>query len=89
MCTDVMVQGIITLVCTDVMVQGHYLLIFNSGMDCRIPSHRCGRLYFPMFLFNVGLFTLMYMYKIIGREDHNMVRAVKEAIYIIYIILYI
>ena len=38
-----------------------YLFIFNSGMECNIPSQRCGRLYFPMFLFNVGLFTLMYM----------------------------
>ena len=38
-----------------------YLLIFNSGMECNIPSQRGGRLYFPMFLFNVGLFALMYM----------------------------
>ena len=30
-------------------------------MDCNIPSQRCGRLYFAMFLFNVGLFTVMYM----------------------------
>ena len=50
-----------TLVCTDVMVQGYHLFIFSSGMDCNMPSQRCGRLYFPMFLFNVGLFTLMYM----------------------------
>ena len=41
--------------CTDVIVQGHYLFIFSSGMDCNNPSHRCGRLYFSMFLFNVGL----------------------------------
>ena len=47
--------------CTYVIVQGHYLFIFSSGMDCNNPSHRCGRLYFPMFLFNVGLLTLMYM----------------------------
>ena len=60
-CTDIMVLGIVTLVCTDVMMQGYYLFIFNSGMDCNIPSQRCGRLYFPMFLFNVGLFTLMYI----------------------------
>ena len=38
-----------------------YLLIFNSGMECNIPSQRCCRFYFPMFLFDVGLFTLMYM----------------------------
>ena len=60
-CTDVVEQGIMTLVCMDVMVQGHYLFIFSSGMDSNIPSHRCGRLYFPMFLFNVELYTLMYM----------------------------
>ena len=46
---------------TDVTVQNHYWFIFSSGMDCNNPSHRCGRLYFPIFLFNVGLFTLMYM----------------------------
>ena len=38
-----------------------YLLAFNSGMEWNIPSQMCGRLYFPMFLFNVGLFTLIYM----------------------------
>ena len=41
--------------------KGYCLFIFNSGKNCNIPSQRCGRLYFPMFLFNVGLFTLMYM----------------------------
>ena len=61
LCTDVVVLGIITLMCTDAMVQGYYLFIFSTGMDCKIPSHRCGRLYFPMFLFTMGLFTLMYM----------------------------
>ena len=61
LCTNVVVLVIITLVCTDVMVQGYYLIIFSSGMDCKILSYRCGRLYFPMFLFNVGLFTVMYM----------------------------
>ena len=25
-----------------------YLLILNSGMECNIPSQRCGRLYLPM-----------------------------------------
>ena len=39
----------------------HYLLIFKSGMECNILSQRFGRLYFPMFLFNIGLFTLIYM----------------------------
>ena len=42
-------------------MQGYYLFIFISGMDCNNPSHRCGRLYFPMFLFSVGMLTLMYM----------------------------
>ena len=46
--------------CTGVLVQGCYF-VFSSGMDCNRLSHRCGRLYFPMFLFNVGLFTLMNM----------------------------
>ena len=40
---------------------GCYLFIFNSGMECNTLSLRCGRLYFPIFLFRVGLFILMYM----------------------------
>ena len=40
---------------------GFIMFIFSSGMDCSIPSQRCGRLYFSMFLFNVRLFTLVYM----------------------------
>ena len=72
-CTDVMMQtdlppmhrcygaGHYDPYGTDVVVQDPYLFIFSSGMDCSNPSQRCGRLYFPMFLFNVGLFTLMYM----------------------------
>ena len=39
----------------------YYFFIFNSGMDCRILSQRCGRLCFPIFLFRVRLFTL-YVY---------------------------
>ena len=35
--------------------------IFNSGMVNNILSQMCGRLYFPIFLLRVGLFTLMYM----------------------------
>ena len=30
-------------------------------MECKTLSQRCGRLYFPIFLFRVWLFTLMYM----------------------------
>ena len=40
---------------------GYYLLIFSSGMGYRALFQICGRLYLPMFLFMVGLFTLMYM----------------------------
>ena len=40
---------------------GCYLLSFSSGMEYRTLSLICGRLYFPMFLFRVGLFTLMNM----------------------------
>ena len=38
-----------------------YFLSFSSGIENSILSHICGRLYFPMFLFRVGLFTLMNM----------------------------
>ena len=34
---------------------------FSSGIVNSILSHICGRLYFPMFLFRVGLLTLMNM----------------------------
>ena len=34
---------------------------FSSGIVNSILSHICGRLYFPMFLFRVGLLTLMSM----------------------------
>ena len=51
--------------CTDVIVPIHMLFhgyfFFNSGMENRILSQICGRLYFPIFLFRVGLFTLMYI----------------------------
>ena len=50
---------------TDVDVPMHMLLysyfFFNSGMENRILSQICGRLYFPIFLFRVGLLTLMYI----------------------------
>ena len=49
-----------TSICTDVIVL-RLLFIFNSGMECRTLSQRCGRLYFPIFLFRLGLFPLMYM----------------------------
>ena len=34
---------------------------FSSGIVNNILSHMCGRLYFPMFLFRVGLLTLINM----------------------------
>ena len=50
---------------TDVIVPIHMLFhgyfFFNSGMENRILSQICGRLYFPIFLLRVGLFTLMYI----------------------------
>ena len=33
----------------------------SSGIVNKILSHMCGRLYFPMFLFRVGLLTLINM----------------------------
>ena len=40
-----------------------FMVTFSSipGMENRILSQICGRLYFPIFLFRVGLFTLMYI----------------------------
>ena len=38
-----------------------YLFILSSGIACKTLSQMCGRLYFPIFLLRVGLFTLMYM----------------------------
>ena len=34
---------------------------FSSGIVNNILTHMCGRLYFPMFLFRVGLLTLINM----------------------------
>ena len=39
----------------------HDYFFFNSGMENSSLSQMWGRLYFPVFLFRVGLFTLMYM----------------------------
>ena len=38
-----------------------YYFIFSSGMLNNILSQMCGRLYFPIFLLSVGLFTLIYI----------------------------
>ena len=47
-------------VCLFVFLLSHYF-IFSSGMLNNILSQMCGRLYFPIFLLSVGLFTLMYI----------------------------
>ena len=39
----------------------YYFFIFSSGIVNSILSHICGRLYFPKFLFSVGLLTLINM----------------------------
>ena len=41
-------------------VVSHFFSL-SSGIVNKILSHMCGRLYFPMFLFRVGLLTLMNM----------------------------
>ena len=41
-------------------VVSHFFSL-SSGIVNKILSHMCGRLYFPMFLFRVGLVTLMNM----------------------------
>ena len=38
----------------------HYF-IFSSGMLNNILCQMCGRMYFPIFLLSVGLFTLVYI----------------------------
>ena len=38
-----------------------YLFIFSSGIVNRTWSQMCGRLYFPIFLLKVELFTLIYI----------------------------
>ena len=35
-------------------------LFFSSGMECRNLSHRCSRLYFPMFLFREDCSLFIY-----------------------------
>ena len=39
----------------------YYFFIFSSWIVNSILSHICGRLYFQMFLFRVGLLTLINM----------------------------
>ena len=39
----------------------YYFFSFSSGIVNNILSHMCRRLYFPMFLFRVGLLTLINM----------------------------
>ena len=60
----------------------------------RTSSHICGRWYLPTFLFRDGLLTIfdhfnttghsisVDNFNIVGREDQNLKRAIKEALYI-------
>ena len=60
--TDVIVHDLwYRCYCTYTYVVFMIHFFFNSGMENRILSQICGRLYFPIFLFRVGLFTLMYI----------------------------
>ena len=43
-----------------------YLLGLNSAIENRTLSQLCGRLYLPIFLFRVGLLTLIYMASLIA-----------------------
>ena len=47
------------------IIYGHFIFdhyfIFSSGMLNNILSQMCGRLYFPIFLLSVGLFSLIYI----------------------------
>ena len=54
-----MICGTDGIVLVHLLFHGYFF--FNSGMENRILSQICGRLYFPIFLFRVGLFTLMYI----------------------------
>ena len=55
----------------------HLCLIWSSGVLTRTPSHIWGRLYLPVFLFRVGLLTLIYSNSMIlvspkDKEPHTM-----------------
>ena len=67
--TDVLVQRSFvvgwTSLSTDVMVLRLFSFIyfvFSSGVENRTLSQMCGRLYLPIFLLRVGLWTLMYIF---------------------------
>ena len=49
----------LSVMCWEVLFISYY--IFSSGRLNRMLSQICGRLYFPIFLLSVGLFTLMYI----------------------------
>ena len=55
-------QMLICLICgQDVVRPILFYFIFSSGMLNSKLSQICGRLYFPIFLLSVGLFTLIYI----------------------------
>ena len=65
-CTDVMVQKVhyiylVNLIMAEMLLCSCIYLVFSSGMVNRNLFQMCGRLYLPMFLFRVGLLTVMYM----------------------------
>ena len=61
LCTDVIVLGIVTLVCTGVMVLGLLFVYFQLWNGLQYHLQKVWQVVLPNFLFNVGLFTLMYM----------------------------
>ena len=42
-----------------------YLLVLSSGMENGTLSQMCDRMYLPIFLFGVGLLTVIYMASLI------------------------
>ena len=67
-CNILLAQMLLCIVCGQDVIEPifnnfllNYYFIFSSGMLNNILSQMCGRLYFPIFLFSVGLFTLMYI----------------------------
>ena len=53
-------MAMMLLAITEMLSVSSYF-IFSSGMLNSMLSQMCGRLYFPIFLLSVGLFTLMYI----------------------------
>ena len=54
-------QMLMCLIFGQDVVRPIFYFIFSSGMLNSKLSQMCGRLYFPIFLLSVGLFTLIYI----------------------------